>query len=346
MPALPAPNTTGVRTMSALVLHEPRSLAMCEAPVPEPGPGEVLVRVVAATTCGTDLKAYLRGHPQIPMPGVLGHEYSGVVEAAGEGAAFAPGQAVMGVHSAPCRRCFWCARDQENLCERVMQTKVLGSFAQFLLVPRHIAGLNVFEKPAGVSFARACLLEPLSCVSEALGQVALSPDLRVLVLGPGAFGLMFVAALGELGTRDVTVAGRNRARLNVATSMGARALNLRDVPRTLGRGYDLVVECTGAVEVWERSVDFVRRGGTVVLFGGCPAGTAASFQTSRIHYDQIRLLSPFHFGTRAVRQARDWILANGDWLDPLLTAERPLEDAPEVFASLEAGQGLKYVLLP
>ena len=116
--------------MRALILTRPGVLSVESVSVPSPGPGEVLLRVKAATTCGTDLKAFLRGHPQIPMPGVLGHEYSGVVVDAGADAPFRPGDAVMGVHSAPCQACRWCLNDQENLCEKIMATKVLGSFAE------------------------------------------------------------------------------------------------------------------------------------------------------------------------------------------------------------------------
>ena len=118
--------------MEALVLEEPGCIALRTVEIPQPGPGEVLIKVVAATTCGTDLKAYLRGHPQIPMPGLLGHEYAGVVAAIGPGAPFKVGDSVMGVHSAPCQHCFWCERDQENLCESIMATKVLGSYAEYL----------------------------------------------------------------------------------------------------------------------------------------------------------------------------------------------------------------------
>src|SRR5580693_6423859 len=100
--------------MRSLILEKPGRLSLSELEVPKPGPGEVLIRVEAATTCGTDLKAFRRGHPQIPMPGPFGHEYSGVVVAAGDGAKFAVGEAVMGVHSAPCRHCFWCLHGQEN----------------------------------------------------------------------------------------------------------------------------------------------------------------------------------------------------------------------------------------
>lgn len=328
--------------MKALILQEPGRLTLETVPVPEPGPGELLVQVRAATTCGTDLKAFLRGHPQIPMPGGLGHEYSGVVAAAGEGAPFEPGQAVMGVHSAPCQECRWCLRGQENLCESIMATKVLGSYAEYLLVPARIARLNVFAKPDVLSFDQASLLEPLACVAHGIQQLSLRPDDRALVIGPGAIGLMFAAALLAEGVSDVTVAGRNRARLEAAQVLGAKSAALGDLA---GR-WDLVIECTGKVEVWEKSIDFTERGATLMLFGGPPAGTRASFDTKKLHYDDIRLLSPFHFGTRAVRQSYDWLAGGAFDLSPLISGVRRLEEGAEVFGDLERGKGIKYVFHP
>ena len=324
-------------------MREPGCLALSDVPVPQPADGELLVRVVAATTCGTDLKAYLRGHPQIPMPGVLGHEYSGVVYAAGEGARFNPGEAIMGVHSAPCGRCRWCLRDQENLCESLMATKVLGSYAEFLLVPERIARRNVFHKPESLSFETAALLEPLACVAEGLRVLHPHRDDRVLVIGPGAIGLMFVAALKLQGVEDVTLAGRNKARLSVGERFGAAVTHLDDAALN---DFDVVIECTGTVEVWERSTDYVRRGGKIVLFGGCPSGSRACFDTKKIHYDQITLLSPFHFGTEAVRNAREWLLDPKLDLSPLLSGERSLPEGQATFEDLKAGHGLKYVFRP
>jgi L-iditol 2-dehydrogenase len=332
--------------MRALILEQPGCLKLLDTPTPAPGPGEALLRVKAATTCGTDLKAYLRGHPQIPMPGVFGHEYSGVVEAVGEGAPFSPGDAVMGVHSAPCQTCFWCLRGQENLCESIMSTKVLGSYAEYLLIPKRIARLNVFPKPPSISFEQAALLEPLACVAQAFELLKLEPSEKALIIGPGAIGLMFAAALRHLGCDDVTVAGRNRTRLHLAESLGAKTLAFEDLPPANGGGYGLVIECTGSVEVWERSLDFVRRGGTLLLFGGCPAGSKACFDTRRVHYDQISILSPFHFGTQAVRTARRWLLDPSFDLQPLLSGERRLEEAEQVFEDLRAGVGIKYVFRP
>lgn len=329
--------------MKALVLTEPGCLDYHTVRVPSPGPGEVLLKVLAATTCGTDLKAFLRGHPQIPMPGVLGHEYSGTVAAVGAGASFSVGDAVMGVHSAPCQECFWCLRGQENLCESLMATKVLGSYAEYLLIPERIVRLNLFTKPAALSFETASLLEPLSCVAQGIRIHQPKPEDRVLIIGPGAIGLMFVAALRLLGVDNITLAGRNKERLAVGEELGAKAMMLDEVEK--GQ-FDTVIECTGTTEIWERSIDYSRRGGTVVLFGGCASGTQVSFDTKRVHYDQITLLSPFHFGTEAVRTARQWLLNPKMNLQPLLSGFRSLDQGEEVFRDLKAGRGIKYVFQP
>lgn len=342
-------NSSGTQitgTMRALVLEEPGCLTLKDTPIPQPGPGEVLVQVKAATTCGTDLKAYLRGHPQIPMPGGLGHEYSGVVAAIGEGAPFAIGDPVMGVHSAPCQECFWCLNEQENLCESIMSTKVLGAYAEYLLVPARIAKLNLFAKPEHISFEKACLLEPLSCVAQGIELLKVRHETSVLVIGPGAIGLMFVGALRLMGVRDVTLAGRNESRLEVGERMGAATCKVSEIPAKDPRNYDIVIECTGQVEVWEKSIDYVRRGGTLMLFGGCPSGSQASFDTKKVHYDQISILSPFHFGTKAVRTAREWLLNPLLDLSGLISGERKLDQAAQVFADLRAGAGLKYVFKP
>lgn len=328
--------------MQALLLMEPGRMELARIPVPEPGPGEVLLRVKAATTCGTDLKAFRRGHPQIPMPGGFGHEYAGVVEAVGEGSSFRVGDEVMGVHSAPCRACPKCLRGRENLCETIMATKVLGSFAEQLLIPARIAAINLFSKPADLSWGMASLLEPLSCVAEGVMRAKADLGDRVLIVGPGAIGLMFAAVLRAIGHTDVTVAGRNPSRLAVAEGFGARAIHWSEA----GTGWDTVIECTGRVEVWEGAVEAAGVGGQVVLFGGCPGGSKACFSTQKVHYDDLRIISPFHFGTAAVRWAHELLTRDRLDLGTLLSGERRLEEAEAVFADLEAGRGIKYVFTP
>ena len=314
--------------------------------IPVPAPGEIVIRVKAATTCGTDLKAWRRGHPQIPMPGPLGHEYSGIVEFAGEGAKFAVGEAVMGVHSAPCETCYWCVRGQFNLCESIMETKVLGAYAEYLLVPKRITDINVFPKPESLPFPEAALLEPLSCVAQ--GVIELQTTLgssrqTALVIGPGAIGLMFGAMLQQLGW-NVTVAGRNPERLAIGAELGLQTVPLTEL-EVPPPGFDVVIECTGQVEVWERSIDYLRRGGILMLFGGPPGGTRVSYDTHRLHYDQVTVMSPFHFGPPAVRVAYEALTA-GLNLAPLITGTRTLDQAEETFQDLAAGRGVKYAFLP
>ena len=334
-------------SMKALILHEPGRITLEDMPIPALAEGDLLVKVVAATTCGTDLKAFKRGHSQIPMPGGFGHEYSGTIFAAGDGAKYAVGNSIMGVHSAPCGTCYWCERGQENLCETIMSSKVLGSFAEYLVVPKRIADVNVFLKPDSLSFEVASLLEPYASVAQGILELnhVLCEDSSVLVIGPGAIGLLFVAALKEVGVTNITVGGRNPDRLAVAASFGAETVAINDFAAS-GRGFDVVIECTGQVEVWERSIDYVRRGGVLMLFGGCAPGTKVTFDTKRVHYDQISILSPFHFGTQAVRQARTWMLNSKSDLNLLLSGERKLEEGATVFHDLDAGKGIKYVFRP
>jgi L-iditol 2-dehydrogenase len=332
------------KEMWAAILRQPGEVSVEMVPTPKPERGEVLLRVVAATTCGTDLKAFLRGHPQIPMPGPFGHEYSGIVAAVGEGSQFEPGQAVMGVHSAPCGHCRWCAIGQENLCETIMETKVLGSFAEYLLIPERIASRHLFPKPAGLDFAEAALLEPLACVAQALEMISVDRSSRVLVLGAGAIALMFVGTLRHVGCECVTLSARSPARFTLAASLGAETC---DWEAAFSRpDFDLVIECTGSPEVWSRSLACPRRGGVVVWFGGCPKGTQVALDATRVHYDQITILSPFHFGSGAVRTALSWLTERRLGLSVLLSGERSLGEIANVFEDLSRRKGIKYVIRP
>jgi L-iditol 2-dehydrogenase len=230
-----------------------------------------------------------------------------------------------------------------------MTTKVLGAFAEYLLIPARIADLNVFLKPDKLSFEAAALLEPLSCVAQGILQLTLLgaiPTEHALVVGPGAIGLMFVVALLASGVQRVSLAGRNEARLAVGEKLGAEVGRWPDGLEIPPNKFDVVVECTGQVEVWEKSVEFARRGGAVMLFGGPPGGSRAAFATDRLHYDQITLISPFHFGTEAVRLAYRWVEEGAFELNDLISGVRGLEEGWQTFEDLIAGRGIKYAFMP
>ncbi|MFZ5998327.1 MAG: zinc-dependent alcohol dehydrogenase [Nitrospirota bacterium] len=337
--------------MIASYLIRPGAIEMREGATPVPSRGEVLVRIKAALTCGTDLKAFLRGHPMIPMPGVFGHEFSGIVEAVGKGVTkFNPGDAIMSVHSAPCLSCRYCKKKLFNLCEHIMQTKVMGAFADYILLPAHIVKQNIFHKPAHISFEEAAFLEPLSCVVHGMQGLKIGKGTTALVIGTGPIGLLHLLLLKRKGA-SVIITGLEQERLNVAQQLGADMIVAPSeltsaVPEyTNGIGVDMAFECTGQIDVWETSVNYVRRGGTVVLFGGVKQGTVVSYDTYRLHYDELTLKGVFHFTPHDVRAAYDLLKTTLN-VAPLITGAHPLRDLPLALEKLSKGEGIKYAIIP
>ncbi len=341
--------------MRAYFLTRPGALEMQNVPQPEPGEGEVVLRIRAALTCGTDIKTFLRGHPKFPMPMPFGHEFSGDVAKAGRGVTTVrEGDAVMATPTAPCGECYFCLREQENLCDTVMPTMVHGAYGEYVKLPARVVRTNLYRKPPGVSYGLAALLEPLSCVMHGLSLAPVRQDDRVVLIGAGAISLLHLLALRARGVLDVTVIGRTARRLHNAADLGAarvfrgtiEAARNEILALTQGRGADVVIECTGQAEVWEGAPHLVRRGGTVVFFGGCPPGTVVRLDTQRVHYDQLRLISPFHFTPRAVQAAHQLLIRPDFNGEALISGRYPLEALPAALAAHRAGEGIKFLIEP
>lgn len=341
--------------MQAVMLLGPGRMVVQHTPVPQPEEDEIVLKVGAALTCGTDLKAFRRGHPKWPTPVRFGHEYAGTVAACGSRVrSVREGDAVMLAPTGPCGRCFYCQRGQENLCVSLMETMALGGYAEYVRIPARVHRTNLFPKPERLSFAEACLLEPLSCVVFGLEPIALRPDDTALIIGAGAFGLLHLAVLRLLGVERVYVVARNPDRAEIARRLGASGIIARsaedareEVLRlTHGRGADLVVECTAQPQVWQEAVFWSRPGGQLILFGGCPPGTTIALDTYRVHYDQVRLFSPFHFTPPAVRRAYELLVSGTIPSAALISASYPLIELPAVFALLQQGRGVKYAIIP
>lgn len=337
------------------VLVEPRRLELRDVEPPHPGPGEVLVRVKCALSCGTDLKAFRRGHPMWKLPTPFGHEFSGVVAEVGEGVGkFRPGDELMAAPTAPCGACFYCSRGQENLCPEAMEKMVLGAYADYLLLPPRVVNVNAYCKPRELPFEEAALLEPLACVVHAHEVAQPRGFESVLIVGAGPFGLLHMLALRAIGVREIAVAGRGADRLKWAGEMGAdhvidvhRADTEREIARlNAGHGPDLVIECTGQVDAWQDALCRARRGGRIMFFGGCAPGTAITLDTRRMHYDNLTLLSPFHFRPRDVKRAREVLCARKIGAGAIVNARRRLSQLSEVFSLLEQSAVLKCAVIP
>jgi L-iditol 2-dehydrogenase len=338
--------------MLLAVLIRPGTIELQEAVVPEPSEGELLVKVKASLTCGTDLKAFVRGHPLVPTPGPFGHEFSGIVVDKGKGVArFKVGDAVMAVHSAPCLACSYCSRGLFNLCENLMSKKVLGAFSEYVLLPKHVVTQNVFKKPDSLSFKEAAFLEPLACVLHGMEPLDMRKKDKVFIIGAGPIGLLHLMIAKSKGAR-VIITGLEEERLKIARRLGADLVfepsqtikSVRDF--TEGMGADYVIECTGQPSIWEASLEYVRKGGTVSLFGGCRPGTTVTFDAARLHYDEITLRGTFHFSPEDVKRAALLLKREAINVKKLLSGTYPLKEIHTVFQKLVKGEGIKYALVP
>ena len=340
--------------MLANLLVKPGVLELGEIETPKPSHGEILVKIKAALTCGTDLKAFQRGHPMISMPTVFGHEFSGIVEEVGRGVGkFSKGMEIMAVHSAPCEKCYFCKKGLYNLCENIMRTKVLGAFAEYILLPRHVVKHNVFKKPVTVSFSEAAFLEPLSCVMHSINSVDISRGDTAVIIGAGSIGLLHLMVLKTMGAK-VIVVEKQKERLKKALGESANAVinPVRENARkkimafTKAKGADVVFECTGIHEVWENSIWLVRKGGVIVLFGGCKQGAQVVYDAGRIHYDEITLKGVFHYKPSDVVQAYKILSSRKIKVGELISSEYPLHNLKTAFKKLMSGKGIKYAIIP
>lgn len=342
--------------MTAAVLYGKRDVRIEQIPIPHVGPGEVLVRVKAALTCGTDLKVYRQGfHARmIVPPAVFGHELAGIVEEVGVDVdSFAPGMRVVAANSGPCNRCFFCERHQANLCEDLQF--INGAYAEFIRIPARIVSQNLLILPENLDFQEAAMVEPLACVIRAIEETGVVEGDTVAVIGMGPIGLMFVQVLKSLGATVVAV-GKNIGQLTVASSMGAdfaidaTESNMVEQVRRLTsgrRGTDVVIEAVGRTETWQQAMGMVRRGGTINLFGGCPSGTHIPLDTTLIHYSEITIKASFHHTPRHIRESLDAICRDQVRADTLITGEARLDSLNAVFERLLNRNGdLKVAIIP
>ena len=332
-----------VKTMLAAVLHGSEDLRMERIPVPHAGPGEIVVRIGAALTCGTDLKVYRRGYHAMMLkpPIVFGHELAGVVAEAGPGARFAIGDRVLPMNSAPCDSCFFCERAQHNLCEHLLFNN--GAYAQYLRIPARIVEKNTLLVPADLPFEHAALTEPLACVVHGFRETDARVGDTIVVIGAGPIGLMFIHVAALHGLRVIAVVKRED-QVAAARRLGAsEVVRLADAVDPVAavrsltenhRGADIVVEAVAAPATWEQAVAMVRKGGVVNFFGGPPKGTSVAFDTNRLHYGDITLKASFHHTPTACRAAFDLIASRRFDAAGFITRTAPLDEVPAVFARM------------
>ncbi len=343
--------------MTAAVLYGKEHLQIESVDVPELGRGDVLVRVRAALTCGTDVKVFKRGYHarMIVPPALFGHELAGdIVKMGSEVRGFRPGQRVVAANSAPCGRCYFCERGQENLCGDLLFNN--GAYAEYIRIPQRIVEKNMLEVPEHVSYQDAALVEPLACVLRGLEETGLKPGDTIAVIGLGPIGMMFVRiAKAVYGARVIAI-GRRQPQLDRAKKMGADEVVVNDDgsdivgpvrEMTGGHGADVVIEAVGLPEVWQLAIRLLRRGGVVNFFGGCPTGTELRLDTNLLHYSELTLKASFHHTPALIRKALDIVGRGYVTAKDLVNRVEPLTNLLEVMQHLMSHNGhLKTAIIP
>lgn len=335
--------------MTAVVLYGREDLRLERVAVPRAGAGEIVVRVGAALTCGTDLKVYRRGyHARMLKPPVLfGHELAGVVAEVGDGVtSFRVGDRVVALNSAPCDECFFCRHGQQNLCDDLLFNN--GAYAEFIRIPARIVEKNTLLVPEGVPFEHAALTEPLACVVRGLEECGARAGDTMVVIGAGPIGLMFMHVAELAGVKVIAVVKRED-QIAAAKLFGASEVvqvgvvdDVVAATRALTperRGADVVIEAVATPATWEWAVDMVRKGGVVNFFGGPPNGTKVALDTNRLHYGDITLKASFHHTPATCRTAFELVRSGRFKCAEYITGRVGLDEVPAVFARMMSRNG-------
>jgi len=339
----------------------PERIELAWTPVPEPRGRELLVRVLAATTCGTDLKVFRRGgHPRMLQPPCpFGHELCGEIVAVGpDQDRLAIGERVVIANSAPCGSCRQCRRGRHNLCSELAYLN--GAFADHLLVPARFAEVATHPVDARVASAEAALAEPLACALHCLelleptldrwlgaGDVE-RPAVHALVLGAGPLGLLLAGLLARRGVA-VTCADPYPARLEVARAFGATDVVVvrdRDAPLPEDARFDSAIDATGSPAGWQACLRHLDVGGVAVFFGGTASGVVLEVDAQALHYDELGLLGVYHHRPANVTRAVELITEGALPLHLLISAQLPLERLDDALERMSARTALKVALIP
>lgn len=340
--------------MQAALWYGPEEVRVESVEVPEVGPGEVLVRIGTALTCGTDFKLFRRGHPLLVknVPSPFGHEMAGTIAEVGSKVkGFKVGDRAVAANSAPCDECTFCRRGRPNLCKNLEFLN--GAYAEYIRIPTRIVEKNLRKIPAEVTFRDAALSEPLACALHCFERVGLQPEETVCIIGAGACGLLFVQLAKGIGARVICLA-RGEGKLAVARALGADHVvsilhegyreRLKDL--TEGLGPDVVIEAAGVPQSWEMATEIVCKGGRVWFYGGCAKGSRINLDTHRLHYDELSLRGVFHHTPVHFARALSYIAERKISVDSLVTGQRRLQELPQVFLKGEETNPLKIAIVP
>jgi len=339
--------------MRVAVYYSNDDMRLEERPRPEPGPGELLMRVESSGVCGSDVMEWYR-KPRAPQ--VLGHEVSGVVEQTGAGVTtFAVGDRIATTHHVPCNDCHYCRRDLHNVCESMHRTTFdPGGFSEFVRLPAVNVERGTFKLPDNVGFDAATFVEPLACVLRGQRVAGVAAGDTVLVIGSGISGILQIQAARAHGAARVFAVDTQPARLEMARKFGANeawpaeemsAERLRGA--NANRLADRVLVCTGARLALAGALALIDHGGSLLVFAPLPPGETLELDVNDLWKRGVSIVHSYAGPPEDMRLALDWIAAGKIDVASMVTHRLPLEETGVGFRLVAAGgDSLKVLIEP
>ncbi|GGG84964.1 alcohol dehydrogenase [Salipiger pallidus] len=342
--------------MKAAVLTAPNEISLDDIVAPVVSPGDVLIRVKAATICGTDIRIY-RGKKTagVRYPSVLGHEFAGEVIDGGGHEGLKAGDRVGLCPFIACGECHLCKTGHENLCTSgtAVGYEIDGAFAEAIRIPAQaVRAGNLRHLPDHMSYDEAALVEPLSCVLNGQNKVGVSSADTVVILGAGPIGLLHTYLARLRGAARIIVSDPNQHRRDAALAAGANAVvdprsddvTARVLEETGGRGADVVICAIGVPALARQATDLAAFGGRISLFAGFSKGESAEMDVNAIHYRELTVTGAFGLSRKDYDRAFDMVASGQLDLGPLITHRYPLAEIGEALATAEAGEAIKVVV--
>lgn len=347
--------------MLAVVYHGPKDIRIEEVPRPQITAGELLIKVLDASICGTDLRIYHGNHRKYPEGTIRipGHEVVGTIAEVGAGVSGYPiGQRVFIAPNTGCGHCHECVRGNNNVCANYEAVGVTidGGFAEYMRVPGNsIQQGNVIPVSESVDPAVTALMEPFACVLRGQNALHIQPGEIVLVMGAGPIGVMHVKLARSRGAGRVIVSEPTPDRAAQAIRMGANRVVIptqEDLAKVIaeesgGRGADVIIVAAPVHAAQESAIDLAAIGGRINFFGGLPKDRPLiNLDSNQVHYKELVIT-----GTTACSTADCWQTAqiiNSGLVDlsDLVSQRFPLHEAEKAFAAAEDRKSLKIVLEP
>lgn len=344
--------------MRAAVFHEPGRIEVTDVPIPALEPGDVLMRVRAASICGTDLRIMKHGHFKIPAgtPRVLGHEVAGEIAQVGDGVSdYRVGDRVSITPNVGCGHCEMCVQGLNQLCPTYDAFGITldGGFEEYMRVPSWaIARGNLVPLPDAVPFDKAALMEPAACCLHGQRKIDVGPGDDVLIIGAGPIGCLHTLIAKRRGARRVIVANRRQSRLDIAATMGADVLvNVTDTDLheeimrlTEGRGVDVVITCVSNPEVIASATDLLARLGRLNVFSGLGDAARPAIDVNALHYRELVMTGTTGASNKDYRDVLDLLGGDDVDLSPIISQRFSVEDIQAALDHAASGAGMKPLI--